>query len=65
LRILEGERGAARDIVVVNAAAALVAAGAAPSFRDAAAIADSAITSGAAREKLAALIDFTKESGAC
>lgn len=59
-RVLEGERGAARDVVVANAAAALVAAGAASSFREAAARADHAIETGAAREKLAELIEFTK-----
>jgi len=35
-RILEGEAGPARDIVVINAAAALVAAGVAENFREAA-----------------------------
>ena len=59
-RVLEGERGAARDVVVANAAAALVAAGAASTFREAAARADHAIETGAAREKLAELIEFTK-----
>ncbi len=58
-RIFEGEAGAARDIVVVNAAAALVAAGMAPNFREAAQLAATAVSSGAAREKLAALMAFT------
>jgi len=38
-RIVEGEAGPARDIVVVNAAAALVAAGVAANFREAAGLA--------------------------
>src|SRR5260370_10230275 len=38
-RILEGAAATARDVVEVNAAAALVAAGAAPAFRDRAALA--------------------------
>jgi anthranilate phosphoribosyltransferase len=59
-RILEGEPGPRRDIVVINAAAALVAAGVAANFRDAADLAASAISSGAAGKKLASLIAFTK-----
>jgi anthranilate phosphoribosyltransferase len=58
-RILEGEAGPPRNIVVINAAAALVATGVAPSFRDAANVARSAIDSGAASEKLASLKAFT------
>jgi anthranilate phosphoribosyltransferase len=50
--ILAGERGPARDIVVVNASAALVAAGVAADFRDGARRAAEAIDSGAARKKL-------------
>lgn len=58
-RILEGEAEAPVDVVVVNAAAALVAAGVTPSFRDAADVARSVIDSGAAGEKLASLKAFT------
>jgi len=58
-RVLEGEDGPARDIVVVNAAAALVAAGAAADFREGAGLASFVISSGAAGEKLAALAAFT------
>ncbi len=58
-RVLDGEAGPARDIVVVNAAAALVAAGTAANFREAATMASSAIVSGAASEKLARLRTFT------
>ncbi len=61
-RILEGEAGPARDIVVINAAAALVAAGVAENFREAAGLASFVISSGAANEKLAALVAFTSES---
>jgi anthranilate phosphoribosyltransferase len=57
--ILEGEAGPARDMVVVNAAAALVAAGVAADFREAAGLASFVIASGAAREKLASLVEFT------
>jgi anthranilate phosphoribosyltransferase len=61
-RILEGEAGPARDIVVVNAAAALVAAGMASNFREAAGFASFVISSGAAREKLASFVEFTNGS---
>jgi anthranilate phosphoribosyltransferase len=61
-RILEGEAGPARDVVVVNAAAALVAAGVAGNFREAAGLASFVISSGAASEKLASLAAFTGES---
>jgi anthranilate phosphoribosyltransferase len=60
--IFAGGRGPRRDIVVANAAAALVAAGVAPSFSDGAQLAGAALASGAAREKLAALVDFTRQS---
>src|SRR5712671_3369419 len=60
-RILEGEAGPARDVVVVNAAAALVAAGVAANFREAAGLASFVISSGAASEKLASLAAFTGE----
>jgi anthranilate phosphoribosyltransferase len=58
-RILAGEAGPRRDIVVVNAAAALVAAGIALNFREAARLADETISSGAAADRLASLVAFT------
>ncbi|HKW64305.1 MAG TPA: anthranilate phosphoribosyltransferase [Candidatus Acidoferrum sp.] len=61
-RILEGEAGPPRDIVVINAAAALVAAGVAENFRDAAGLARSAIDSGKADKTLANLKTFTNGS---
>src|SRR5437016_4766609 len=61
-RIPEGELGPAREIVVVNAAAALVAAGIAANFREAAGLASFVIASGAASEKLASLAAFTSGS---
>jgi anthranilate phosphoribosyltransferase len=61
-RILEGEGGPPRDIVVVNAAAALVAAGLANNFLEAAGLASFVISSGAASEKLASLAAFTSKS---
>ena len=55
--VLSGqERGAARAIVVVNAAATLIAAGLADSFSSGIKLAERSIDSGAAMKKLAALI---------
>jgi anthranilate phosphoribosyltransferase len=58
-RVLAGEAGPPHDIVVINAAAALVVAGVAPNFREAANLAAEALSSGAASAKLAALAAFT------
>jgi anthranilate phosphoribosyltransferase len=63
LGVLSGEKGPKRDIVVVNAAAALIAAGRAQDFPDGIRAAESAIDSGSAKEKLDALIRFTQELG--
>ncbi len=57
--ILEGEAGPRRDIVLANAAAALVAAGAAVDFRNGVSVAAMSIDSGAAAAKLEALIAFS------
>jgi anthranilate phosphoribosyltransferase len=61
-RIFGGEQGPARDIVALNAAAALVAAGGAKNFREGAKLAGEAIASGAAEKKLAALVEFTRQT---
>ena len=53
--VLQGTTGPPRDIVLVNASAALVAAGKAADFRDAMKIAGAAIDSGAAWKKVEAL----------
>lgn len=57
--ILDGESGPCRDIVLVNAAAALVAAGRAHNFPEGVALAAESIDSGAARARLDQLIRFT------
>jgi anthranilate phosphoribosyltransferase len=57
--VLEGRPGPRRDIAVMNAAAALVTAGIAANFLDAAQLGASAISSGLAQKKLAALVAFT------
>ncbi|MBX9790530.1 MAG: anthranilate phosphoribosyltransferase [Pirellulales bacterium] len=58
-RVLAGERGTARDLVVINAAAGLLAAQAEVDPRAAAERAAEAIDSGAARELLAQLVRVT------
>jgi anthranilate phosphoribosyltransferase len=60
--LFEGNDGPQRDIVAANAAAALVAAGAASDFRQGAELARAALSSGAAREKLASLVFFTEKA---
>jgi len=57
--LLQGDLGPRRDIAVMNAAAALVAAGIAVNFHDGAKLAANAISSGLAQKKLAALVAFT------
>jgi anthranilate phosphoribosyltransferase len=57
--VLEGQPGPRRDIAIINAAAALVAAGIAANFQDGAKLAANAISSGLAQKKLAALVAFT------
>lgn len=60
--ILEGKAGPRRDIVVANAAAALVAANVSADFREGAQLASVAIDSGAAKAKLEALAAFAQPS---
>jgi anthranilate phosphoribosyltransferase len=57
--VLAGEQGTARDIVVVNAAAALWTAGKSPTPADAAREAAGVIDSGAAGQLLARLVQLT------
>ncbi|HEV2103121.1 MAG TPA: anthranilate phosphoribosyltransferase [Candidatus Acidoferrum sp.] len=57
--LLAGEPGPRLDIVIANAAAALVVTGAAEDFRAAAELARQAVASGKAREKLDQLKDFS------
>jgi anthranilate phosphoribosyltransferase len=54
--VLNGEPGAFRDIVILNAAAALVAAGKAAGLAEGAELAARSIDSGKAREALAKLV---------
>jgi anthranilate phosphoribosyltransferase len=56
-RLLEGEKGAYRDIAVLNAAAALIVAGKAESLDAAARLAERSIDTGAAKAALAKLVE--------
>jgi anthranilate phosphoribosyltransferase len=60
--VLEGKASARRDVVLLNAAAALVAAGRADHLREAVPFAAEAIDSGAAARKLQELVAFTSRS---
>ena len=60
-RVLAGEAGPRRDMVVVNAGAALVAGARARDFKEGAQLAAHSIDSGAAAEKLAALVRLSHE----
>jgi anthranilate phosphoribosyltransferase len=62
-KVLRGEKSARRDVVLLNAAAALVASGRADSLLHALPAAVEAIDSGAALEKLEALARFTSAAG--
>jgi anthranilate phosphoribosyltransferase len=61
--VLAGAPGACRDVVVLNAAAALMAAGKAESLEAGMRLAAESIDSGAARRKLDELVDFTRRAG--
>jgi anthranilate synthase/phosphoribosyltransferase len=58
--ILAGEQGPRRDVVLLNAAAALVAGGTAGDFEEGLQQAAEAIDSGSAREKLEGLVAFSQ-----
>ncbi len=58
--VLANEAGPSRDIVMLNAAAALYVSGVAPSLWDGVALAREALQSGAARAKLDQLVRFTQ-----
>src|SRR5438270_5159993 len=58
-RILDGEHSPRRDVVLLNSSAALMVAGRANSISEAMPLAAESLDSGAAREKLARLMEFT------
>jgi anthranilate phosphoribosyltransferase len=64
LRVLNDEPGAPRDIVILNSAAALYAAGVSSSIADGIGLARNAIASGAARNKMHEFVALTQKLGA-
>ncbi|KZD07666.1 anthranilate phosphoribosyltransferase [Oceanibaculum pacificum] len=63
-RLLEGEAGAYRDIVLLNAAAALIVAGKAADLREGAALAATSLDQGKAKAALARLVAITNRDQA-
>jgi anthranilate phosphoribosyltransferase len=61
--VLNGKKSPRRDVVLLNATAALVAAGKADHLREALPLAEKSIDSGAAARKLEALVRFTNAAG--
>ncbi|MEN9397432.1 MAG: hypothetical protein RLZ81_1962 [Pseudomonadota bacterium] len=61
LGVLDNEPGAPRDIVILNAGVALYAANVAPSMAQGLELARAALESGAARRKLAQLVDLSRQ----
>ena len=59
IRILKGAKNAKRDIVLINASAALVASEKAKDFKDGILLAEESIDSGKAYKKLESLIEFS------
>ncbi len=60
--VLEGKKGPRRDVVIVNAAAALVAANMSKDFAGGIALAERSIDQGLAKAKLEALVRYTNEN---
>ena len=60
-QVLAGEQGPRRDMVLLNAAAAFVAAGLCDNFKEGVHIASESIDSGKAHEKLEQLIEFSRQ----
>jgi anthranilate phosphoribosyltransferase len=61
-KVLAGEKSARRDVVLMNAAAALVAAEKSDHMKDGVALAGKSIDSGAAMKKLESLIQFSQST---
>ncbi|RPH53027.1 MAG: anthranilate phosphoribosyltransferase [Desulfobacteraceae bacterium] len=61
--ILNGEKSPKRNIILINASAALVAAGKAQNLKEGVTLAEASIDSQAALKKLDSLIKFTQENG--
>ena len=61
-KILDGEKGPKRNVILLNTAAALVAASKAEDFQEGIRMAEISIDGGAAAEKMEALVRFTQET---
>lgn len=59
IRIMKGAKGAKRDIIVINAAAAIAASGKTESIKNGIELAEESIDSGKAGKKIEQLIEFT------
>jgi len=59
-KILDGEKGPKREMVLLNGSAAFIAAGRAADFKEGIKLGEDSIDSGKAREKLERLIEFTQ-----
>jgi len=62
-KILNGDKSPGRDVVLLNAAAALIASGKTEDFNQGIQLAENSIDTGAAAAKLEALTRFTRENG--
>ena len=62
--VLAGEQGARRDIVLMNAAAALVVGAKARDLKEGVGLAAQSIDSGAAARKLSTLVEFSQKLAA-
>ncbi len=62
-KIIKGEKGPRRDVVVLNASAALMSAGVAADFQEGIRLAEASIDNGSAAKKMEGLIRFTQENG--
>ena len=60
-QVLEGKPGPARDVVLLNAAAALLAVDRAPTLKEGVALATESIDSGKAQQKLDALVELSQK----
>ncbi len=63
LNLLKGEKGAYRDIVVFNSAAALIISGKVSTLREGARLAEDMIDNGQAKQKLDQLVSITAQNG--
>jgi len=63
MSVLSGDKGACRNVVVLNAGAALMAAGKANDMTEGIRLAEQSIDSGSAKAKLDGLVKFTRENG--